>query len=51
MTRFVVRPEFTDLVLGFEHTAFRLELRDRYNEPSEVAVPGRFLNSGELDDS
>ncbi|GAA4182578.1 hypothetical protein GCM10022252_08690 [Streptosporangium oxazolinicum] len=51
MTRFVDRPEFTDLVLGFEHTAFRLEVRDRYNEPSEAEVLHRFLSSGQLDDS
>ncbi|MER5643611.1 DUF6879 family protein [Streptosporangium sp. NPDC002524] len=51
MTRFVDIPEFTDLVLGFEHTAFRLEVRDRYNEPSEAEVLRRFLTSGHLDSS
>lgn len=51
MTRFVVRPEFTDLVLSFQHTAFRLEVRDRYNEPSEAEAVRKFLDDGEADAS
>lgn len=51
MNRFVVRPEFTQLVLSFQHTAFRLEVRDRYNEPSEADTVRRFLDTGELDGS
>ncbi|WP_406316306.1 hypothetical protein OHA77_04420 [Streptosporangium sp. NBC_01639] len=51
MTRFVVRPEFTQLVLSFQHVAFRLEVRDRYNEPSEAATVRAFLDSGEMDGS
>lgn len=51
MTRFVVRPEFTELVLSFRHSAFRLEVRERYNEPSEAETVRRFLDDGELDPS
>lgn len=51
MTRFVDRTQFDDLVLGFKHTAFRLEIRDRYNEPSEAEVLRQFLTSGKLDES
>jgi hypothetical protein len=35
--------EFDKLFETFEHTAFRLEVRDRYNEPSEAESLGRFL--------
>ncbi|MEO3803284.1 DUF6879 family protein [Nonomuraea sp. B1E8] len=51
MTRFVVRPEFTELILSFRHTAFRLELRDRYNEPSEADTVRRFAETGSVDAS
>ncbi|WP_431920449.1 DUF6879 family protein [Nonomuraea jabiensis] len=51
MTRFVVRPEFTELVLSFRHTAFRLEVRDRYNEPSEADTVRRFDETGSVDTS
>lgn len=51
MTGSATPAEFADLVLGFEHTAFRLETRDRYNEPSETEIVRRFLDTGELDDS
>lgn len=51
MSRFVVRPEFTQLVLSFRHTAFRLELRDRYNEPSEADTVQRFAETGLIDAS
>ncbi|MBB4915717.1 DUF6879 family protein [Streptosporangium saharense] len=46
---FVDPSEFADLVLAFRHTAFRLEARDRYNEPSEAEVVRHFLDTGELD--
>lgn len=46
-----VSPEFTEPVLSFQHTAFRLKVRDRYNEPSEAGTVHRFLDSGELDGS
>jgi hypothetical protein len=35
--------EFDKLFESFEHTAFRLEVRDRYNEPSEAESIRRFL--------
>src|SRR5437879_1085225 len=41
--------EFGRLFETFEHTAFRLEVRDRYNEPSE-ADPLRTFLAGEPDD-
>ncbi|MGW4792615.1 DUF6879 family protein [Nonomuraea sp. NPDC004297] len=49
MKRFVVRPEFTELVLSFRHTAFRLEARDRYNEPSEAEAIHGFTETGSVD--
>ena len=51
MAHFADPSEFVALVLGFEHTAFRLEVRDRYNEPSEAQIVRRFLNTGNLNDS
>lgn len=51
MSRFVVRPEFTELVLSFRHTAFRLEVRDRYNEPSEADIIRRFAKTGSVEAS
>jgi len=41
--------EFGRLFETFEHTAFRLEVRDRYNEPSEAEPLRKFL-AGEPDD-
>ncbi len=41
--------EFDRLFDTFEHTAFRLEVRDRYNEPSEVESLRKFL-AGEPED-
>src|SRR5262245_25086848 len=38
--------EFDDLFKSFEHTAYRLEVRDRYNAPGERVA--EFL-AGELD--
>jgi hypothetical protein len=36
-------PDFADLLRGFEHTAFRLELQPAYAEPEEAATLARFL--------
>jgi hypothetical protein len=33
-----------EFVLGYEHTAFRLETRERYNEPEEAEPLRRFLD-------
>ncbi|MGL5811134.1 MAG: DUF6879 family protein [Nocardioides sp.] len=41
-------PEFTRLFETFEHTAYRLETRDRYNSPREAEPFGKFL-TGEPD--
>jgi hypothetical protein len=41
--------EFDKLFETFEHTAFRLEVRDRYNAPNEVESLRRFL-AGEPED-
>lgn len=41
--------EFGDLFRSFDHTAFRLEPRDRYNSPGEHEPLRRFL-AGEKDD-
>lgn len=35
-------PDFRSFVRGYRHTAFRFEVRDRYNEPSEVEEIRRF---------
>ncbi len=43
MTRLTNRPEFDDFVLGYEHTAFRLERQQRYNEAEEAEPIRRFL--------
>ncbi len=32
-----------EIVLGYRHTAFRLETRERYNEPEEAEPLARFL--------
>lgn len=51
MTRFADRAEFDRLVLGFKHTAFRLEARDAYNEPSEQSAVQQFLDTGKVDET
>jgi hypothetical protein len=45
--------EFRRLFDNFEHTAFRLEVRDRYNEPTETESLEKFLAGGPeyIDDS
>ena len=49
--RFLPRAEWVATLHAFKHTAFRLEVRDRYNEPEEAPVLRRFLESGEIDES
>jgi hypothetical protein len=45
VSTFVKGQQFADFVLGFQHTAFRLEQRDdRYREPEEDEPFRRFLN-------
>ena len=48
MTPLLSGQAFADVVLGFEHTAFRLETRERYNEAEEADQVRRFL-AGEPD--
>jgi Family of unknown function (DUF6879) len=48
VTRLINRQEFDDFVLGYEHTAFRLERQERYNEAEEAEPIRRFL-AGEPD--
>lgn len=43
MAEFVSGPEFAELFRRFEHTAFRLEPRARYNVSSEIEAYRRFL--------
>lgn len=42
-------PEFGELFYEFEHTAFRLEVREAYNEPSEQADLRRYIEEGWTD--
>ncbi len=44
MTQLVRGKQLADFILGYEHTAFRLETRERYNEPEEVEPLRRFLS-------
>jgi hypothetical protein len=48
VTHLIRGQELADFVLGYEHTAFRLEWRERYNEPEEAEPLRRFL-AGEPD--
>lgn len=43
MTELLTGQAFADFVLGYEHTAFRFEIRERYNEPEEAEQVRRFL--------
>jgi hypothetical protein len=45
--RMVKGREFLELFTGFEHTAFRLEVRDRYNATGEAERFARFLAGDE----
>jgi hypothetical protein len=52
VTEFVsVGADFRSFVRGFAHSAFRLEVRDRYNEPAEADQVRRFVAGEEPDDS
>lgn len=51
MSHLVSGTEFVDFVLGYRHTAFRLEVRDRYNEPSEAEHVRRFVSGEPADES
>ncbi len=44
-------PEFRRLFDEFEHTAYRLELRDTYNAPGEREQLDRFARDGVVDNS
>lgn len=44
MTGLLSGQALADFVLGYEHTAFRLETRERYNEAEEVEPLRRFLD-------
>lgn len=48
MTQLLSGQGFADFVLGYEHTAFRLETRERYSEAEEAEPMRRFL-AGEPD--
>jgi len=43
VTELVTGQDFRRFVRGYQHTAFRLEVRDRYNEPGEAEPLRRFL--------
>lgn len=43
MTHLVDGQQLAEFVLGYEYTAFRLETRERYNEPEEDEPLRRFL--------
>lgn len=44
MTHHLLRGQaFVDFVLGYEHTAFRLETRERYDDDEEAEALARFL--------
>lgn len=45
----LIGDEFSQLFRTFEHTAFRLEVRDRYNSPRETESFRKFI-AGEPDD-
>ncbi|MGH3493479.1 MAG: DUF6879 family protein, partial [Sciscionella sp.] len=42
-------PDFRQLFREFEHTAFRLETRERYNSPAEVESVRKFLAGDPVD--
>jgi hypothetical protein len=48
VTQLLSGQAFADFVLGYEHAAFRLETRERYNEAEETDQLRRFL-AGEPD--
>ena len=50
MTELVTGQDFRGFVRGYQHTAFRLEVRDRYNEPGEAEPLQRFLAGESIGD-
>jgi hypothetical protein len=48
VTQLLIGQALADFVPGYEHTAFRLETRERYNEAEEAEEVRRFL-AGEPD--
>jgi Family of unknown function (DUF6879) len=50
VTELVTGPDFRRFVRGYQHTAFRLEIRDRYNEPGEAEPLQRFLAGESIGD-
>jgi hypothetical protein len=50
MTELVTGQDFREFVRGYQHTAFRLEVRDRYNEPGEAEPLQRFLAGQSIGD-
>jgi uncharacterized protein DUF6879 len=48
VTQVIRGQELADFVLGYQHPAFRLELRECYHEAEEAEPLGRFL-AGEPD--
>ena len=50
MTELVTGQDFRGFVRGYQHTAFRLEVRDRYNEPGEAEPLRRFLAGESIGD-
>jgi Family of unknown function (DUF6879) len=51
MTKLLSSEEFWQLFVSFKHTAFRLETRDRYEEPEEAEAFRRFLAGEAADDT
>jgi hypothetical protein len=43
-----IGPRWRELFETFEHTAFRLEVRDTYRSPSEVDLVRRFVEDGSI---
>ena len=50
MTELVTGQDFRGFVRGYQHTAFRLEVRDRYNEPGEAEPLRQFLAGESIGD-
>ncbi|SHK19313.1 hypothetical protein SAMN05421803_11550 [Nocardiopsis flavescens] len=48
MSRIITDDEFTQQFRDFEHTAWKLEVRDRYNVSKEARDVRRFLSTGDL---
>ncbi|MBB6171322.1 hypothetical protein HNR23_001382 [Nocardiopsis mwathae] len=48
MSKFISDEEFDQLFVDFEHTAWKLEVRDRYAIPQERETLQRFLTTGDI---